>query len=1434
MSITQDKKGFMWFGTWNGLSKFDGYRFKTYKSTPSDPESLINNRVDLIIEDSYQYIWVLSYDGQVHRFDPRSEKFNNIPINAHERSNRGKGITHIQHAGEGKMWLLSDTEGCFRIETDPETHNLTSHWYSTKNKKLPSDIVNKIYTDPQKNSWIMTKQGMISVDSVGNSYPVHYPSSVHQPIIYDALYSGGHMWFSSSSGQIFRQSDNGISELIQLPTEDIICSIKQLKNKQLLFLTERDGFFIYDITTRQISHVKQDTFPLQARHQQMISAFIDSHNEIWLLLSETGVLHHNLKNGTTDYFWLKGDVINPYSYPPTPFISEDCKGRLWIRPSGGAFSYYDRQENKLKYFYNAPEDPARKFSNILHTAFSDRQGNLWLCTHSKGLEKISFVETPVEILRPNTSANSFSVNEVRFLFKDDQNNLWVATKEGSLYLYDRNYSPIGRLLDNGKIGNGTPFKGIVYCIFQDKDKNIWLGTKGNGLYKLTGKDIHSGFRMVNFKHDRKNPFSLSHNNVYCVTQDTEGRIWIATYGGGINYIDTANGKTRFIHPGNQLKNYPMTSCFRTRHICCDKNGNMFVGTTGGLLCFSTHFTSPESLEFNHLRQDNMSKDGLTANDVHYIYPASDNTIYIGTFGGGLLKITPPYQWNERFKFENYISQVPQPSDIVYSITEDSRGYIWMGTESTITKFKPKENTFENYGIESGIDVRYFSEATICKMGKDILLGSDDGIYIFSPEKLKKQDYFSPLTFSRFLLFGREVDPTTEDSPLKELLDDQEEMTLTHKQSDFSIEFSTLDFRDPSLIHYAYKLEGFDKNWTYANNQRTATYTNLPKGEYTFRVKSTNSDGKWIDNERELKIKVLPSFWNSTAGYIFYIIVLLLIMGTVMYVLFTIYRLKHEVQMEHTLTQMKLRFFTDISHELRTPLTLIAGPVDYILHNEKVNPEVKEQLQLVERNTNRMLRLINEILDFRKIQNKKMRLSVEEINFGVEVQRICENFYPLAEERHIHFSVEDHSHGAILWADKEKLETILSNLLSNAFKFTFSNKSITVKTSETNDNLILQVSDEGIGINKDKINSIFDRFSSSEKQNLSKQPGTGVGMHLTKELINMHGATIQVKSIEGKGSTFTVTFRKGYRHFGNEADLIKKELTTETTDKETKNIQENIGYTDNAGNPMQESTGKPVILVVEDNTDLQEFLRTILCSEYEVHKAINGADALNRLSNLQPDIVISDVMMPEMDGIEFTRKLKEDINTSHIPVILLTAKSSLENQMEGLENGADDYITKPFSATYLKAKIENILRARKKLQEYYASHSTDNKNSETKSPDQPVLNSRDQKFIDTITVVLEKELDNSDFTIDELVSQVGLGRTVFFKKLKALTGLSPVEYIREFRLTRATELICNDEYNISQISYMVGISDPRYFSRCFKQKYGMTPTEYKDKIQGKNK
>ena len=268
---------------------------------------------------------------------------------------------------------------------------------------------------------------------------------------------------------------------------------------------------------------------------------------------------------------------------------------------------------------------------------------------------------------------------------------------------------------------------------------------------------------------------------------------------------------------------------------------MFVGTTGGLLCFSTHFTSPESLEFNHLRQDNMSKDGLTANDVHYIYPASDNTIYIGTFGGGLLKIAPPYQWNERFKFENYISQAPQPSDIVYSITEDSRGYIWMGTESTITKFKPKENTFENYGIESGIDVRYFSEATICKMGKDILLGSDDGIYIFSPEKLKKQDYFSPLTFSRFLLFGREVDPTTEDSPLKELLDDQEEMTLTHKQSDFSIEFSTLDFRDPSLIHYAYKLEGFDKNWTYANNQRTATYTNLSKGEYTFRVKSTNSD-----------------------------------------------------------------------------------------------------------------------------------------------------------------------------------------------------------------------------------------------------------------------------------------------------------------------------------------------------------------------------------------------------------------------------------------------------------------------------------------------------------------------------------------------------------------------------------------------------------------
>ena len=1429
MSITQDQKGFMWFGTWNGLSKFDGYRFKTYKSTPSDPESLLNNRVDLIVEDSYQYIWVLSYDGQVHRFDPCSEKFSKVPIDLSGKNSFGKGIVHIQHAGKGEMWLLSDTEGCFKISTDPQTHALSSQCFSVKNKNLPNNNVTKVYNDPQRNSWIMTSGGMVAVDSNGNIRPIQYPSGIRQPIIYDALYSNGHIWLSSSQGKIFRQNGNGALEMIQLPTQSTIHSIKELKNKQLLFLTEQDGFFIHDIATGKTSHITQNMLPIQARHQQMISAFIDSYNDIWLLLSETGALHHNLEKGTTDYFWLRGDVINPYSYPPTPFISEDCKRRLWIRPSGGAFSYYDRQENKLKYFYNAPDDPARKFSNILHSIFSDRQGNLWLCTHSKNLEKISFVETPIEILRPNTSTNSFSVNEVRALFKDDQDRLWAATKEGSVYLYDREYNLIGKLTEDGRIGKNNPFSGIVYCIFQDKQKNIWLGTKGNGLYKLTPKISGKGFDIENFKYEKKNLFSLSHNNVYCVTQDTEGRIWIATYGGGINYIDTTDGKTRFIHARNRLKNYPMMACFRARHINCDKNGNIFVGTTGGLLCFPAHFSNPESLRFNHLQQDNISKDGLTANDVHFIYPASDNTIYIGTFGGGLLKLTPPYTWDTPFKFKNYISHTAQPSDIVYSIIEDDQKNIWLGTESTITKFKPAENTFENYGIESGIDVRYFSEGTIHKIGGNILLGSDNGIYIFSPEKLKKQDYFSPLVFSRLLLFGKEVYPTMKNSPLKGLLDDQKEMTLTHKQSDFSIEFSTLDFRDPSLIHYAYKLEGFDKEWIYANNQRTATYTNLPKGEYVFRVKSTNSDGKWINNERELNIKVLPSFWNSTAGYIFYIIVVLLTMGIIMYVLFTIYRLKHEVQMEHTLTQMKLRFFTDISHELRTPLTLIAGPVGYILRHENVNPEVKEQLQLVERNTNRMLRLINEILDFRKIQNQKMRLCVEEIDFGTEVKRICENFYPLAEERHIHFSIKDDSHGAILWADKEKLETILSNLLSNAFKFTFSNKSITVKTSETNDSLILQVSDEGIGINKDKINSIFDRFSSSEKQNLSKQPGTGVGMHLTKELINMHGASIQVKSAEGTGTTFTVTFRKGYSHFGSETDLIKKEMPIETNTaiNTIPHDAENVNET--AENPEQENIAKPVILIVEDNNDLQKFLHTILCSDYEVHKAQNGVEALEQLSSLQPDIVISDVMMPEMDGIEFTHKLKEDINTSHIPVILLTAKTSLENRMEGLEIGADDYITKPFSATYLKARIENILQARKRLQAYYASHATDNRATEEKKENKPTLNSRDQKFIDTITVVLEKELDNSDFTIDELVSQVGLGRTVFFKKLKALTGLSPVEYIREFRLTRAVELISNDEYNISQISYMVGISDPRYFSRCFKQKYGMTPTEYKDKI-----
>ncbi|MFT3752410.1 MAG: hybrid sensor histidine kinase/response regulator transcription factor [Paludibacter sp.] len=718
---------------------------------------------------------------------------------------------------------------------------------------------------------------------------------------------------------------------------------------------------------------------------------------------------------------------------------------------------------------------------------------------------------------------------------------------------------------------------------------------------------------------------------------------------------------------------------------------------------------------------------------------------------------------------------------------------------------------------------FFSEAAVCRTHQgEIVYGTSNGFVTFNPAKLRKSNFVPTICFTEFQLFNKTVNVGDPDSPLKQAIDETRELILSSKQNTFSIEYAALDHANPQGIQYACKLDGFDREWNYVGNQRTATYINLPKGKYVFRVKSTNADGEWAKNERTIRIEKLPSFWESAWGWLFYIILILVFSAVVAYVLFIIYRLRNEVEVEQRITNMKLHFFTDISHELRTPLTLIASPVESILKKEPISAKVREQLEIVEKNTARMLRLINQILDFRKIQSEKMKLIVEEVAIASFLNEICMSFTKLAEENNIRLHVTNDTNNARLWVDKDKFEKIIFNLLSNAFKFTEPGRNINVLLDENESNVIITVRDQGIGIQKDRIKLLFNRFESFANAAGMMQNSTGIGLSLTKELVELHKGRIEVESETGKGSEFRVIFRKGLNHFGSGNEFVlhdgnQSDAVANTTHPEVPTETETV---------KNRATERSTILIAEDNEELRGFLKATLSRQYDILEAEDGWKALDIALKELPDLIVSDITMPGVDGIEFAQKIKQDMNTSHIPFILLTAKIDLDTKLQAMNLCVDDYITKPFSLTYLEARIENLLKIREQLQAYFKSSLEATGGIITLS--KPEITSVDEQFIQKTLTYIDENYGDSEMNIDNIAAFAGVSRSSFFKKIKSLTGFAPVDFVREYRIQKAIQMLESGETNISQIAYSVGINDTKYFSRCFKQRFGVNPSEYKAK------
>lgn len=1420
--ILQDRSGFMWFSTWDGLSRFDGYTFKTYHLPGSTDIASQSSRIDHLFEDRYRNIWTLTYDNHAYRFDVRTETFTGTGaisgLEGHPFAASG-----IISSSNGNVWLLSEEDGCI-VVTDSLFH---ANQYHTRNHNLTDNRVNGVHEDSEGNCWFLTGRGLTFLEA-GSSVPIFYfHPATNTPFsdefsFFCVLELNEEIWFGADKGVIWRydKKKGSFHPLHTGLTTDVI-AIDEISTDKIAVISSHSGFVIYNTHDGSVEIYNRQTLPEMAS-AQIFSYYLDKNRNLWFETDHLGVARFNPYSRQYLHYKPFIESTETSVFPPNFFIFEDIEDRLWIHPRGGGFSLYDPETDHLVPFYNEPFSPSWLFSNMMHSAYSDRQGNLWMCTRSHGLEKVIFFDdSQFRSILLNDNIHSTISNDVRPIFEDSQGTIWAATKDGMIHLYDASLKEKGILTEKGTIGKGNPLRGIAYCITEDSQQNIWIGTKGEGIYRLTPDEGGETYAIHRIQHSPGDIHSLSDNHVYSIYEDKNGNIWVGTFGGGINLILHGTGGERVIHHGNGLTGYPFSLGDQVRIINEDRYGNICVGTTLGLIMFDPDFRSADAISYKTYVHNSDDPGTVGANDIIDICTTEDGETFIGSFGGGISRVSETDSMGFPILFETYDSNHGLPSNIILSLQEDRLGNIWVGSEGGLTKFNRSDETFENFSeMKRLLKRNNFSEDSRCRLRDGrMLFGYSHGMILFDPDQVRNNTFNPYLALVQFRLFNRSV-PITPDGPLKHDIHLTDRLQLKHNQNFFSIEFAALDYIDPENIFYAYKLDGFDKEWIFSGNQRIANYTNLSPGKYLFRVRSTNSDGVWADNERLLTIEVMPPFWATGWAYLIYVLLLLLILYFAYRILYTFYRMRNKIILEKRESEIKTRFFTNISHEIRTPLTMIVSPIENLLSSSSTPTLVKNQLKLVSKNTNRLLNMVNQILDFQKMS--QLPLTVHRIEAAPFIENLFEGYVKNAEIRKIDYRFVNRAGDAIIWADSEALEKIILNLLSNAFKYTPSGKSITVTLYNLNNEFAVEIRDTGSGISKEKQARLFRRFESFNED--KSKPSTGIGLSIVKELADKHMARIAVESEVNQGSCFTLFFKKGIAHLGPEVTI--DETTVSGRVSENEEVQNGSVAPCESFTHMNEH---PLVLVVEDDEDLRQFIRSILEEDYEVHEASNGVEGFEKAKELMPDFIVSDIMMPEADGMQLLENVRRNVQTSHILFLLLTAKTTLESKLEGFEQGADEYISKPFSVSFFKARVKSLLQRRNELQDFYRNRvyrSAGTLSQVVDNNDDTAVNDKDLTFIQSINHFIEEHLGNNDYVIEDLAVEMGMSRSVFFKKVKGLTGLAPVEYVRDVLMQHAAMLLMKEDYSIKEIAYMVGMNDAKYFSRCFKNKYRMTPTDYR--------
>lgn len=1342
-------------------------------TTINSKDGLSSNTVNAILKDRYGLMWFATEDG-LNKFD-------------------GVNFTVYKYKSDDSTGLQAND---VRALHEDKSGNL---WVGSSGGSL------SLY-DRKKNSFINFKAN--SPNNISSDV-VRYICSDYTGMIWVATYSGLDL-LDPGSKKITKLSLDQHNSTTSPQTE-----VNYLfeDSKHRMWVGSNNGLYLYDRRTNSFinfKNVDSDHFSLSNNYVSSIAEdhlgnlWIGTENGLNRLLSDAKGFK-NFKHFPDDTVALTSNTIRS--------ISANNNNQLWIGTNDG-LNILDIQTGSVTRYKPNYRDIYSLSGKSISCVYIDKQGIYWIGFYRSGISKYDSNLNLFHLKKSNIFDLKGLTSSVVTSFAEYKNGeIYIGTDGGGLNLFNRNtelFSHINLSSGTGNVGNNLS----IIDMEMTRAKKLYIGTFSKGLFVLdcatnTSRQLKRG----------RQPGDLNCNEIFCIKEDRKGKIWVGTNGGGVNVLN-ANDKVLFKYCKNPTApneiDYPVNNYIR--FIEEDTRGDIWIGSYGAGITVVNPAT-------NKFRLYDKANSKLPNNLTLSILKDHQGNIWVGTFSGGLSLFD-----QKKKQFITFSEKEGLNNATVYAIVEDLKGQIWLSTNKGISSFDPKIKKFTNYTIYNGVqNDNFILGAGFRSFDGEIFFGGGEGFNYFNPSYFKKNKNLPSVLFTDLKISNNTV-VASSDGPIKEDISVVKQINLDYKQN-FTLSYVSLNYTAPEQNRYSYKLEGFDKNWIDGGTSRSVSYTNIDPGEYVFHVRSSNNDGLWSPVETSIKIYVKPPIWRTTYAYFFYF---LTIAGALFYIRHRgINKLKQEfaivqermkteqlIEQERKeterlreLDQLKIKFLTNLSHEFRTPLSLIIGPVDKLLSESNDNL-LQAPLKMIKRNTRRLLNLVNEILDFRKMEEQELRLNSSSGELVSFIKEVLESFNDLSERKQIHLSFKSQIRNFYTSFDHDKIERVLFNLLSNAFKFTPTGGTITLELERgdaqinSEKPLTIKVSDTGIGIPSEEMPHIFNRFFQIDTSASVLNQGSGIGLSIAREFVKMHGGTISVESAPGLGSSFII-----------QLPLFPIEVMDEIIiDFSTSNVAEPGNVCIENKCPTFKGIELPSILLVEDNEDFRFYLKDGLKSFYRIYEASNGQEGWQKTLTHHPQVIVSDINMPFMNGIELCKKVKSDRRTDHIPIILLTALTGEEEQIKGLETGANDYLTKPFNFEILNAKIKNLLFLNSRFKDTYT------KQIKVQVPEIRI-ESQSNRLLNKVVLYIEENLTNPRLSVKDLSEHVGMSRGSLYHKILELTGQSPVEYIRSVKLEKALVLLEKSDLNISQIAYMVGFATPNYFAKSFKAKFNVQPSEF---------